>query len=63
MNSYFVVFYAEDDKDIPRNDVIEYSKNISNIQDIRNIERIIANKWFGDNREITLMNYKKIIVE
>ena len=59
-NNYFVVFYAEDNGEIPKNDVIEYSKEITNIQDIKNIERIIQNECFGDDRKITLLNYKKM---
>jgi len=61
MNNYFVVFYAENERNIPYNDVIEYSKEISNIQDIKNIERIIEQEWFNDGREITLINYRKMI--
>ncbi len=59
-NNYFVVFYAEDNGEIPKNDVIEYSKEITNIQDIKNIERIIQNEWFGNDRKITLLNYRKM---
>ena len=60
MIKYFVVFHAGDDGDFPRNDVVEYSKEIDDIQDIRNIEGIISDEWFGDNREIVIINFKKI---
>lgn len=60
MNKYFVVFYAENNSNLPCNDVIEYQKEISNIQDIKNVERVIQNEWFGDDREITLINFQKI---
>lgn len=60
MNNYFVVFYSECEGDKPKNDVIEYVKEISNIQDIKNIESIIQTKWFSDDREITLINFQKI---
>lgn len=59
-NNYFVVFSAEDNGETIGNDVIEYSKEITNIQDIKNIERIIQNEWFGDCRKITLLSYKKM---
>lgn len=60
MVKYFVVFYASDDGSFPRNDVVEYPNEISDSQDIRNIEGIISNEWFGEDREIILINYKKI---
>lgn len=60
MNNIFVVFYAEGISDKPINDVIEYSKEISNIQDIKNIERIIQHERFWEDVEITLINYKKM---
>lgn len=60
MTKYFVVFYAEDNGELPTNDVIEYSKEVTNIQDIKNIERIIQNEHFGDDRDITLINFFKI---
>jgi hypothetical protein len=60
MVKYFVVFHAEDDDYFPRNDVIEYHKEINDIQDIRNIEEIISNSWFSDYRNVGLINFKKI---
>lgn len=59
MYKYFVVYYAEENNNIPMNDIIEYTNEISNIQDIRNIEKIIENKWFNDGRKIVLINYIK----
>ena len=60
MTRYFVVFYAEDNGEFPTNYIIEYPKEVTNIQDIKNIERIIQNEYFGDDRDITLINFKKI---
>ena len=62
MNKYFVLFYAENEGVLPINDVIEYSKDITNIQDIKNIERIIEKEWFDDGRKIILVNFKKLKV-
>lgn len=60
MINYFVVFNAECDGELPRNDVIEVSREIRNVNDVKNIEEKIRDKWFGDDREITLINFKKI---
>jgi len=60
MIQYFVVFHAEDDGELPRNDVIEYPKEISCSEDIRDIETNLSNEWFGDDREVILVNFKKL---
>lgn len=60
MVKYFVVFYAEDNGELPTNYIIEYSKEVTNIQDIKNVERIIQNEYFGDDRDIRLINFKKL---
>lgn len=60
MVKYFVVFYAEDNGELPTNHIIEYSKEVTNKQDIKNVERIIQNEYFGDDRDIRLINFKKL---
>lgn len=60
MVRYFVVFHAEDDGELPKNDIIEHYQKINGYKDIKDIENKIAFDWFGDNREIVLINFKKI---
>ncbi|MGL5328464.1 MAG: hypothetical protein ACRDD7_04285 [Peptostreptococcaceae bacterium] len=65
MNKYFVVFNVEsvhtgNDLVVQRNGVIEYSTNITDLQDIINIEKIIQEEYFGASSAITLINYKKL---
>lgn len=60
MNKYFVVFHAEAEDELPMNDVIEYPNEISHLQDIKNIEEQLSNKWFGDDRWVKLVNFKKL---
>lgn len=60
MDKYFVVFYAEYCDNVPQRGVIEYDKTIKAEQDIENIENIICKEWFADEREIILLNFKKL---
>lgn len=60
MIKYFVVFHAECDGELPKNDVVEFHKEISSMEDIEEIQKEIAESWFGDDREIVLINYKKL---
>lgn len=57
---YFVLFKAECDGDCYRNDVISISKDIECYEDIKALEKLIERKWFDDDRELTLINFKKI---
>lgn len=57
---YFVVFKAECDGDCYRNDVITFPKEIDCHEDIEELEKLIEELWFGDDRELTLINFKKL---
>lgn len=55
---YFVVFQAEWDG--YRNDVITFPKEIACYEDIEELEMLIKKVWYGDDRELTLINFKKL---
>ncbi len=57
---YFVVFKAECDGDCYRNDVITFPKKIDGYEDIEELEKLIKKVWYDDDRELTLINFKKL---
>jgi hypothetical protein len=60
MVRYFVVFQTEEDGELPKNDIVEHHREISDYKDIKDIEYKIAFDWFGDNRGVVLINFKKV---
>lgn len=56
---YFVVFQAEWDG--YWNDVITFPKEIACYEDIEELEMLIKKVWYGDDRELTLINFKKLM--
>lgn len=56
---YFALFQAECHS-IPINDVIELIEEVNCIEDIRNIEKQLSDTWFGDDRDVTLLNISKL---
>lgn len=58
MVKYFVLFKTEKGEEI--NDIYNVPKKLKTIEDIRDLEKKIANEWFGDEQKVTLLNYKKM---
>ena len=56
---YFVVFKAEWDDEPIRHDVIKYHKEIDCKEDIENLEKLINEKWYEEDRYIAIINFKK----
>lgn len=48
-----------DDEPI-RHDVIKYHKEIDCKEDIENLEKLINEKWYEEDRYIAIINFKKL---
>lgn len=57
---YFVVFKAGWDDEPIRHDVIKYHKEIDCKEDIENLEKLINEKWYEEDRYIAIINFKKL---
>ncbi|WP_405101543.1 hypothetical protein [Oceanobacillus sp. FSL H7-0719] len=60
MIKYFVSFVAEGESDPLQNDVIGVRSEVSDYDDIKDIESRLSSLWFGDGRNVTLINLKKL---
>ena len=56
---YFVLFKAEC-HDMPINDVVDLIEEVNCIEDIKVIEKQLSDEWFGDGRDVTLLNISKL---
>lgn len=56
---YFMLFKAEHDGDA-RNDVVDLGTEITSAYDIECVEAFLSDEWFGDDREVMLLNFLKL---
>ena len=57
MNKYFISFYADENDNCPISTIILFNGLIDSSKQLEKLTKDIENIWFGDNREIVIINF------